>query len=366
MKIAKMALVLILVLLLLAGCGAGPTEPEVPEDPGTYFGGVDAKAVMVEVTDGRPVLWEEILYDLVRVRDILESIGPIDDWDAIFEGQPLFEEEVTYNEFSMLYAVEGAMARRAVVQMFEEINGELDPDFAEEMRNLYMEHMGLDEDEFAAHLAETHQTEELFLFVREISAMFGQIQEAHADVTDAQLDAFIEEAGILRAKHILLQVPDGEDDPDTTALIWEIYEELADLTGDELFARFEELLAEYGEDPGMLMNPEGYTFVPGVMVPEFTVGTQVLDLGALGEPIRAFHGYHIILRLPVQHDAIVMMPGGAPPQPLVSMILPGLMQRLLDEAIEAIRYEKTALFFEIVPSEIFALLEQEDEQEDES
>ena len=62
-------------------------------------------------------------------------------------------------------------------------------------------------------------------------------------------------------------------------------------------ADFDTLMAEYGEDPGMVANPHGYTFTAGMMVSEFEQGTRELEIGEISGLIRTVHGYHIILRI---------------------------------------------------------------------
>lgn len=110
------------------------------------------------------------------------------------------------------------------------------------------------------------------------------------------------ESGILTAKHIL--VSDG-------ALAQRLHQELMGLSGEAQRTRFVEMIATYGEDPGMETNPNGYTFEPDVMVSEFTAGTQALAYYEISAPIHSQFGYHIILRLPVPAGAEIMRSSGA-------------------------------------------------------
>jgi len=60
---------------------------------------------------------------------------------------------------------------------------------------------------------------------------------------------------------------------------------------------FETLMFEYSTDPGLAGNPQGYTFGPNQMVPEFEQGTRDLEIGEISGVISAPHGYHIIRRV---------------------------------------------------------------------
>jgi len=60
---------------------------------------------------------------------------------------------------------------------------------------------------------------------------------------------------------------------------------------------FDMLVQEYGQDPGMFNNPEGYTFITGTMVPEFYEATKNLAIGEISDLVPSMHGYHIIKRI---------------------------------------------------------------------
>lgn len=73
---------------------------------------------------------------------------------------------------------------------------------------------------------------------------------------------------------------------------------------DDILARakagedFNALVTEFGEDPGMQSNPDGYTFGMGEMVPEFETMTRYLGINEIGM-CKTSYGYHIIKRLPL-------------------------------------------------------------------
>ena len=65
---------------------------------------------------------------------------------------------------------------------------------------------------------------------------------------------------------------------------------------DDPIAKFEELAAEYSDDPGREANPTGYIYTAGTMVAEFEATASSLLPGEISEPVQSDYGFHIILR----------------------------------------------------------------------
>jgi len=74
--------------------------------------------------------------------------------------------------------------------------------------------------------------------------------------------------------------------------------ELADQihAADDPIAKFEELAAQYSDDPGRESNPTGYIYTAGTMVAEFEEAAAGLKPGQISEPVQSDYGFHIILR----------------------------------------------------------------------
>jgi len=382
MKTAKKGLCLFLALVLCLGLFAacsgsdggssyigGNGGDDTPPRSGGMLAGIDAKELMIEM-DGTPILWEEVFYDLQSVRRMLEGQSPVEDWDDIFRDQTFFPGEVTFNEFAVLFAIDAAIGRRAMEVLFTDKLGErLEDGLYEEVRQEIMFGQNLDEDTFHLFLESYSLTEDVFRYFNESMAMHARAMEIIAGVegervSDESVAVFVETEEILRAKHILVSVLDENRDPLSEAeqaaantRAYALFEELDTLSGDEQTARFEEMLAAYGEDPGMEANPEGYTFAPGAMVVEFTEGTMALGLHEIGPPVRSNFGYHIIFRLPVERTAILAMPGSGQPAPIQLLAAGAELERRLEEIREDLHYTIMPRLDTIVPSEIFALAE---------
>ncbi len=85
----------------------------------------------------------------------------------------------------------------------------------------------------------------------------------------------------VRAKHILVE---------DIVNAYDIYQKAIEGTD------FDKLIQEFGKDPGMTQNPDGYVFTKGEMVEEFEKATFALEVGKISEPVRSAYGYHIIKR----------------------------------------------------------------------
>jgi len=378
----KRAVGLLLVLLLLitplVACGQRDVNEEEefieePIDMGKDIAGIGAMEVVIEIDD-MPVLWEELYYHLQSTRNMLEHFAPVEDWNAVYE-ENFYGEPMTYNEFLLRYAIDRIMEGRAVEWLFHDLDLEIDEDLYFERRDLHLEIQDLTEEEYLDLLWSDHLTEDAFItlfhtMLMHDEAMYALYGVDGETVPQEEIDAFAESNEILRAKHILLSTrgDDGQDLPEeeqaeVTAQAEAFYQELQALTGEEQMERFDEILAEFGEDPGMLSNPGGYVFAPGVMVQEFFDGTLALDYGEISPPIRSAFGYHIILRLPVEGDQMLMRPG-ANPEPVQALVAIERMESILEtvhaELME--RYRTTPLFERIVPSEIFAIMDEAEEE----
>lgn len=102
--------------------------------------------------------------------------------------------------------------------------------------------------------------------------------------------------------------PEASAEPDTSA---EDYKQQQKQLADDVLAKvkaggdFEALLAEYGSDPGMASNPDGYVIDKdgytadsqgSKMVTEFTQGAFSVGIGETTDLVESSYGWHIIKR----------------------------------------------------------------------
>lgn len=68
---------------------------------------------------------------------------------------------------------------------------------------------------------------------------------------------------------------------------------------------FNYIMAKYSTDPGLKSNPDGYTFGPGEMIPEFENTVKALKVGEISQPVKSQFGWHIIMRTLPQNDETI-------------------------------------------------------------
>lgn len=161
------------------------------------------------------------------------------------------------------------------------------------------------EDVYAYRLQAMNVNDETAFGMDIKSTTFNKVQtvwqeQAEGALTNEEVDAYVEENDLLRAKHILLLTKDmttGEDYDDAKkaeqkAKAEDILKQLQE-GGD-----FDALMNENSEDGGLATNPDGYVFTAGDMVTEFEEGTRALEIGGVSpELVESTYGYHIIWRL---------------------------------------------------------------------
>ncbi len=161
----------------------------------------------------------------------------------------------------------------------------------------------------ATVLKECQLSEEIFNSLVEDLALTQKLQEEFtkdesiADVSEeeirAKYDSLLEQytaSGVVTAKHILICF---EKEDGTTRTEEETLEEANRIKAMVTDDNFDELVAQYSEDPGSATNPGGYTFThgDGTMVQEFDDVAYALRDNEVSEPVKTSYGYHIIKRV---------------------------------------------------------------------
>ena len=149
-----------------------------------------------------------------------------------------------------------------------------------------------------------------YLYTKLFEELFGADGEK---VSDEDVAEYVEENGLMLAKHILYSVTDetGAELDDAAkaekkAAAEKAVQQLRAITDNEaLVTKFDEIMNAESEDPGLAYYPNGYVFGSGEMMEEFENGAKALGDYEVSDPVETSAGYHVILRLPLSGDASV-------------------------------------------------------------
>lgn len=271
-----------------------PAErPAGGADPSMLILGVSGDTTLLTV-NGRDVPAKEYLYFLAggvtRIGRYFGSAADID-WDAKMYGMPLaqyLKEDAL--DTAVLFSVTEDEAARAGVTLTAEQTAELDS-----YHSYAVETLG-SEEAYQAYLTSQCIDEASLRHLQSVGRLYENLEDHLFPAPDQkELDAYLEETGILRAKHILVS---------DEALGEEILAQLkAEGNSEKKFDELAELYSEDGRDSaGHLAAPDGYVFKPGEMIEEFEDGAKALAVGKVSGLVESEFGYHIILRLPVAAD----------------------------------------------------------------
>jgi parvulin-like peptidyl-prolyl isomerase len=148
---------------------------------------------------------------------------------------------------------------------------------------------------------------------------------AYTDAVSAGIPVFFTPAGVFNVKHILISLPE-EDQNEITRLRQMGEDEEADIYREAALDKilfmaidvyektktedFDTLIYEYGEDPGMMREPtatNGYPVYEGctTYVPEFTeAALLLLENGDISSPTGTDFGFHIIKRISTETERV--------------------------------------------------------------
>lgn len=134
-----------------------------------------------------------------------------------------------------------------------------------------------------------------------IDEFFG---EESTMFTDEEVAEYASDHDFIMALHILrLATEDGDETPRREAE--EILQQLREHDDGDIVDFFIALMHDYSEDFGGLASaPDGYLFQDGDMVSEFYDTSRELEIGEISDIVETDFGYHIILRIPIDYDAI--------------------------------------------------------------
>lgn len=256
-------------------------------------------------------------------------------------------EGVTFAQYMLDQALDAAVLHCSLREMAEQDGLTPDPSIASELEAEYLDMVIQaegDEEKVIHMFWASMLTKELLTTLNENSDLYNQLREKRFGEdsghypTDAEVNAYLDEAGQYRAKHILLATIDlATREPLDEAAIAQKRATADSLlsqlrAAEDPIALFDDLMHQYSEDTGLEANPEGYTTQKGEMVAPFEEAALALKNGEISGVVESDFGYHIILRLPMNPDEFR------------AACVNDLFQKSLDQERERLGVEKTDAF----------------------
>ena len=297
-----------------AGDSAAPMDLSQVSDPYLAVSGLAGDEVVMKIGDGEITASEYLYWLYYCTNRYLSQFGgqmtslP---WDSeITEGLTFGQYmQDQAKELAALHCMVRGMAQREGLTPDPSIATEIDKQFAD---------MIIQADSNEERVVHTYWasmlTKDLLTQLNENSNLYSQLRDLYYGEdsghfpTDAEVQAYLDEAGRYRAKHILL----ATIDLDTREPLDEAAIAQKKSTADGLLAQlraaedpialFDELMHQYSEDSGLAANPNGYTTSKGEMVAPFEEAALALQNGEISDIVESDLGYHIILRLPMDPD----------------------------------------------------------------
>lgn len=344
MKLFKRALALGLTLALSAGCltGCSQKAPSVPEsidlssvtDPFLTTAGLNASDVVATVGETE-ITADQLLYWIAYSADSLSQ------YYSMYSGETQLPwesetESGTLADSVKKNALETAALYSLLPQKAQDDALELSQDYRDSF-NIAMEQMAAqmeDEKQLEYTLWYYPLTEQLYTDLCDSEQYNTQIMEHHFGEggdgypTDDEVLTYLEDdEQCYFFKHILLLVEESEGGEDASVSVTDNAEaQKAQI--DDLLAQlrqssdpitlFDQLMNQYSQDGGLATYPDGYL---GSVNADSAVGMKMntpveqaclaLDEGQISDVIEVtadvggYHGYHIVLRLPVEGNVDV-------------------------------------------------------------
>ena len=327
-RLGALALALVLALSALSGCGDkssggsasgsnGSLQTAAMDltqvtDPYLAVSGLAADEAVITVGDTE-ITAADYLYWLNRIIDsyLSSSGGTIStpSWDMETS------EGLTFGRLIMDQAEDMVVFHTTLRHLAQAEGLSPDPSIASEMNeeytNLVIQAAGKETRVIHTYWANM-LTKDLLIKLFENNDLFEQLQELYYGEnsghypTDAEVNAYLDEKGYFRVKHILLMTVDQLtyeplEQSETARKKADADDLLAQLRASEdPVTLFDQLMNEYSEDGGLAANPDGYIFdATDSLVGGFREAALALAVGEISDVVETDYGYHIMLRLPI-------------------------------------------------------------------
>lgn len=281
MKQLKRIISILTAMVLVLGICTGCKSSEKEEGFSLVVDGKKVDMPYVLKVGDDEISYAEFRYHFLDLRDSVNEVDP----DALTAGSEVESQVIEAAMYSVktTYTLE-QMAKKYGVELTE-----MEQELIDQQVEALSQKFGSKE-EYKEQMATINLTEDLYAKMLKDELIQQKVYKylCENDFLDYKDEIFEEiNSTFIRASHILV---DDES----------LAEELAmrARAGED----FDELVAQYGADPGMEDNTDGYYFIEGEMITEFYEAAKALKVGEISDPVETSEGYHVIKRLPLEDD----------------------------------------------------------------
>lgn len=312
-KSTALLMAAILSVAALTGCSsAGKGDSSDAADPNKTYYLYDENDRPVDVeniatVNGEPIPLEEYRYYFLSEKSYYEQMLAAQMGDEASSGPEVIwannqETLDTVKEQALQYSIFDRVAKKYAadnnITLTEDDQKKID-EMMQSTKDQYET-----PEAFQEALVGQNMTEDLYRFLLESQTIQEKIQSTMVAVgsplapSEEEIKKNFDE-NYLHAKHVLIMTQGITDQAELDEK-----KAIADRVAERAKAgeNFDDLVKEYGEDPGMEQQPEGYYFGEGEMVTEFYEGTKALEVNGISDPVQTSYGWHIIQRLPIEDD----------------------------------------------------------------
>lgn len=303
---AKRVILMIVAVVVVIGAVTGIAFASASYEPAQAATGLYIDGERVEDADPMLTLGtHEVSFDEYRYYYMSSK--------AYFEemlGAEVWEMDVDHAyELALKRGVlQNLQQKYAWLEIAEELGVELDEEESQSIQDDLAAKKEEHGSDFEAWLHENYYLDEaMYVRAAEETALTGKAQEEYRAQVEKEMEDEDVFAGVATVKHILIMPDEEAEDQELAhdealAFAEDLLKQIRE--SDEPEETFDELMHEYSQDTGLAENPDGYTFGEGTMVQEFYDASMDLEVGEISEPVESEHGFHIILRLPLDESYV--------------------------------------------------------------
>lgn len=302
LRVIAMIVAVVVVIGAVTGIAfASASYEPAPAEKGLYIDGKQVEDADPMLTLGKyEVSFDEYRYYYMSSKAYFESVLGADVWTT--------DVDHAYELALRKGVLQNLQQKYAWLEIAEELGVELDEEENQSIQDDLAAKKEEHGSDFEAWLAENFYADEaMYVRASEEVALTGKAQEEYRAQAEKELEDTDVFEGVATAKHILIMPDEEAEDQELAhdealAFAEDLLRQINE--SDDPETTFDELMNEYSQDTGLAENPDGYTFGEGTMVQEFYDATLALEIGDISEPVESEHGFHIILRLPLDETYV--------------------------------------------------------------